>query len=341
MVRRRAVDRQRGLLEYVILGVTGLIGAHNFIGNLSRSPRRAGRGTTASLQPRCWYRSTVRFGKESGSWVTQLRDSAVRGAGQQVRAPVEGPGLRRRLAAKNRHNLVTIALHLFSRWTYFFVILVISAGVLDLRTALGDWAVALAPALLVLPFTFAHAVVVERAATGFRGLEPTYCSIYERRFWRVERFFKNTSDVQILLNGTPFKSIVWRLLGAQVGKRVFDDGLGLGERNMVTIGDEATFNAGCNLQCHTQEDYAFKSDYITVGSGCTIGVGAMVYYGVAMGDGAVLAPDSFLMKGEEVPPYTHWGGNPAAQMPYQSDMLPLPARSEMSDTRRAVIAGRK
>ena len=35
---------------------------------------------------------------------------------------------------------------------------------------------------------------------------------------------------------------------------------------------------------------------------------------MTIGDGAVLAPDSFLMKGEEVPPYAHWGGNPAREM---------------------------
>jgi acetyltransferase-like isoleucine patch superfamily enzyme len=33
-----------------------------------------------------------------------------------------------------------------------------------------------------------------------------------------------------------------------------------------------------------------------------------------MGDGAVLAADSFLMKGEEVPPDARWGGNPAREM---------------------------
>ena len=33
-----------------------------------------------------------------------------------------------------------------------------------------------------------------------------------------------------------------------------------------------------------------------------------------MGDGSVLAPDSFLMKGEHVPPRSRWGGNPAREM---------------------------
>jgi acetyltransferase-like isoleucine patch superfamily enzyme len=36
-----------------------------------------------------------------------------------------------------------------------------------------------------------------------------------------------------------------------------------------------------------------------------------VHYGVSIGDGAVLEADSFLMKGEEIPAYQRWGGNPA------------------------------
>jgi hypothetical protein len=38
-----------------------------------------------------------------------------------------------------------------------------------------------------------------------------------------------------------------------------------------------------------------------------------VHYGATMGDGAELAPDSFLMKGEEVPRHARWGGNPAGE----------------------------
>ena len=37
----------------------------------------------------------------------------------------------------------------------------------------------------------------------------------------------------------------------------------------------------------------------------------MVHYGVTMGDGSELVANAFLMKGEEVPPYTRWGENPA------------------------------
>jgi non-ribosomal peptide synthetase-like protein len=88
----------------------------------------------------------------------------------------------------------------------------------------------------------------------------------------------------------------------------------LAEKDMVTIGDDCTLNAGSSIQCHSLEDFALKSDRVTIGSGCTVGIGALVHYGVTMGDGAVLAPDSFLMKGEEMPPNARWGGNPAREM---------------------------
>ena len=42
---------------------------------------------------------------------------------------------------------------------------------------------------------------------------------------------------------------------------------------------------------------------------------------MTMGDGAVLAPDSFLMKGEEIPPGERWGGNPAREMPESQTTL--------------------
>ena len=52
------------------------------------------------------------------------------------------------------------------------------------------------------------------------------------------------------------------------------------------------------LQAHSLEEGVFKSDYIRLGSGCSIGPGAFVHYGVTMGDHVVLDADSFLMKGE-------------------------------------------
>ena len=112
------------------------------------------------------------------------------------------------------------------------------------------------------------------------------------------------------------------MLGVRLGQRVFDDGCNLTEKTLVTIGDDVHASTpGAVIQCHSQEDGTFKSDRITIGAGCTLGVGAFVHYGVTMGDGAVLAPDSFLMKGEEIPPGARWGGNPAREMPESQTTL--------------------
>ena len=123
-------------------------------------------------------------------------------------------------------------------------------------------------------------------------------------------------------------------------RRVFDDGCYLTERTLVTIGDNAMLNAGSKVQCHSQEDGTFKSDRTTIGADCTLGVGAFVHYGVTMGDGAVLAADSFLMKGEEVPPHARWGGNPAGGRCAARPRVPTTAVPPWSAPRHRFPGGR-
>ncbi|MFE7774883.1 Pls/PosA family non-ribosomal peptide synthetase [Streptomyces sp. NPDC057445] len=225
-----------------------------------------------------------------------------------------GDELRGRLAAKNKHNAVTAGVYLLARWIHLFVITLVTMGAAELYSSFGASAIALA-SVLTLVFTVAYFALLERAAAGFGALKPLYCSIYEPSFWRHERFWKMASvDYVQVFDGTPFKNVIWRLLGVRLGKRVFDDGCFFPERSLITIGDDCTLNAGTVIQCHSQEDGTFKSDRSILGSGCTLGVGAFVHYGVTMGDGAVLAADSFLMKGEEVPRQARWGGNPARHL---------------------------
>jgi non-ribosomal peptide synthetase-like protein len=223
----------------------------------------------------------------------------------------DGDGLRRALAAKNLHNAVTMACHLLTGWLYFFCVALLFALAASRYPAWGTVALALANAAL-LPFTFLYYVLLERAVIAAHPPEPLFCSIYDRRFWRRERYWKVPSETYLhILDGTPYKTVVWRLLGVRIGARVFDDGCHMTERPMVAIGDDCTLNSGSVLQCHSQEDGTFKSDRSALGAGCTLGVGALVHYGVTVGDGAVVAADSFLMKGETVPEHTRWAGNPA------------------------------
>ena len=105
------------------------------------------------------------------------------------------------------------------------------------------------------------------------------------------------------------------MLGVRVGKRLYDEGMDIPEKTIVTIGDHATINGGTIIQCHSLEDGVFKMDGTTVRNDITLGVGAFIHYGITMEDGAEVESDSFLMKGTEIPPGGRYGGNPARQLP--------------------------
>ena len=224
-----------------------------------------------------------------------------------------------KIAVKNKHNLTTMGLFLGIHWLNAFLMICLAFSV---AKSIGTLSVPIAALVAVLASLFAIAmrigsyILFERLSTGFKALKPQECSIYDPYFWFHERYWKmmTTSAMLKSLDGTPFKSFAWRLHGMKIGKRVFDDGCGMTERTMITIGDDCTLNVGSIIQPHSQEDGGFKSDTIELGVGCTLGVGSWVHYGTKLGEGSELGVNAFLMKGEEVPAHTIWGDNPARQI---------------------------
>jgi non-ribosomal peptide synthetase-like protein len=155
-------------------------------------------------------------------------------------------------------------------------------------------------------------VLVERASLGFRGLKPRTASIYDRYFWFHERHWKlSESPIAGLFSGTPFRTILLRAMGMKIGRKVFNCSRSITERTLTEVGDYTNLNEGCVLQAHSLEEGVFKSDYIRLGRGCSVGPGAFIHYGVQMADHVVLDADSFLMKGESLDSHTGWRGNPA------------------------------
>ncbi|MBA2950583.1 Pls/PosA family non-ribosomal peptide synthetase [Streptomyces himalayensis] len=291
------------------------IGADCFLGNRIAYPSRARTGDNCLLATKVMVPvdGEVREGVGLlGSPAFAIPRTVMRDT--ELNHVASGSELSHRLAAKNRHNAVTAAIYLLARWIHVFAVTLIAMGANALYPSFGVSAIALA-GVVTLAFTVCYFALIERASTGFKAQESLNCSIYEPSFWRHERFWKMAAvDYAQFFDGTPFKNVVWRLMGARIGKRVFDDGCFFPERTLVTIGDDCTLNAGTVIQCHSQEDGAFKSDRTTIGAGCTLGVGAFVHYGVTMADRVHLACDSFLMKGEHVPSGARWGGNPAQHL---------------------------
>jgi non-ribosomal peptide synthetase-like protein len=227
----------------------------------------------------------------------------------------EGEALRRGLAAKNRFNLRTMGIFLVTRWVGVLLIALIDLAALELFYDLYAHAVMAALIALSAVTAAVYYALVERCFEALGPPPPPICSIYEPAFWWVERVWKlHPIHFLHIFDGTPFKSLLWRLIGVRIGKRMYDDGVFISEPTLTVIGDECVFNHATIIQCESQEDGTFKSGPTTLGDRCTLGVNAFVNYGVTMGDDSVLVADSFLMKGEQMPAAARWGGNPAREM---------------------------
>ena len=289
------------------------IGGHSFLGNAIFYPARARVGEDCLLATKVMVPidGAVRQGVGLlGSPSFEIPRSVDRDSRLAI-----GPEQRRRgVAAKNRHNLVSIAFLLLSRWVYLALVVLLLRFALQLHGQFGAPVIAALGAAELL-LAFVYFVLLDRTVRWLGARRPHGVSIYDRAFWRHERYWKVAADGYVqLLNGTPFKAALWRALGTRVGRRLFDDGCLITERVFLTIGDHCSLNERTVVQCHSQENDAFKSDRVVIGSGVTVGIGGFVHYGTRLGDGSVLAADSFLMKGEEMPPNTRWGGNPASEL---------------------------
>jgi non-ribosomal peptide synthetase-like protein len=287
------------------------IGARNFMGNNISLPTGARIGDNVLLATKVMVpidgpvRENVGL---LGSPPFEIPRSVARDSRfDHLKTPQELP---RRLAAKLRHNIGSMAVFMAFRFVRFFatlLIMIISAGFYQ---RFSEFALTVG-FIAVVVFNILLAAFAERVVLGFHRLVPRFVSIYDPYFWRHERLWKVLAVPAFA--GTPFRGLHWRLLGVRVGKRLFDDGSTIPEKTLVTLGDDVVLNAGSVIQCHSLEDGTFKSDYTTLGDGVVLGVGAFVHYGVTMGDGSVLEADGFLMKGEETAPFTRWSGNPATE----------------------------
>jgi non-ribosomal peptide synthetase-like protein len=307
------------------------IGAHNFLGNNIAFPVGARTGDNVLLATKVMVPLDGEIRENVGllgSPSFEIPRSVERDSRfDHLWKPDEQ---RKLLAAKNWYNIRTMGIVLFIQWLQIFLFSLFAIVAVNLDNVFGPVGFA-ADMTLSLVASTVYYILVERFTTGFRPLRPQFCSIYDKYYWWHERLWKVPDAYLNIFNGTPFKNVVWRLLGVRIGKRVFDDGCYLTERTLTIIGDDCTLNAWSKIQCHSLEDGTFKSDYTMLGVGCTLGVGSFVHYGVTMGGGAVLAADSFLMKGEEVPPHAQWGGNPARALTnYQIGGIaePVPAQPQ-------------
>ena len=203
---------------------------------------------------------------------------------RDMNASIDEATRRARLRRKNAYNAVTAGLFLLCRWMAFFAALVLWAAAIAAYDRFGVFALLAGHRPRSRARTSCSSSLIERASLGFQRLEPKLASIYDPYFWFHERHWKlSDSPITSLFAGTPFRNIMMRAIGMKVGKMVFDCSQSITERTLTEVGDYANLNEGSVLQAHSLEEGVFKSDHIRMGSGCSIGPGAFVHYGVMHG----------------------------------------------------------
>src|SRR5262249_37713091 len=140
----------------------------------------------------------------------------------------DGKERARKLAAKNKHNLVTMGLFLLAQWVLSFLMVLLFFGAIIIsciqaprwlrdHLSISTNEVPLlyetvrvsifVLALMLAQFVrTSYHVLVERASTLFQALQPQECSIHDPYFWYHERFWKLgvLPGYLAMFDGTPF-----------------------------------------------------------------------------------------------------------------------------------------
>ena len=112
------------------------------------------------------------------------------------------------------------------------------------------------------------------------------------------------------LKGTPWLPLFIRALGVRTGKRVWMNTTDITEYDMVTIGDDTALNIDCGPQTHLFEDRVMKVGTVKIGARNSIGAASIILYNAELGNDVQMEPLSLVMKGENLPEGTNWGGSP-------------------------------
>lgn len=117
-----------------------------------------------------------------------------------------------------------------------------------------------------------------------------------------------------VLRLSPFQTLFYRAMGAKIGRGVNINTAGLADLSMLEIGDNVLIGGGVALICHASERGFLRLAPTKIGNNVSIGLGSVIMPDCEIGDGASIAPCSFLPKGTRIPEKGVWGGNPVKDL---------------------------
>jgi non-ribosomal peptide synthetase-like protein len=291
------------------------IGERNYLGNYVHIPPESKLGDNCLLATKALAPIEGPVRKDIGLLGSPAFEIPRATARDLEMSRVDEDARRNLLQAKNRYNLVTALLFLFSNWFLVFLQATSTLVAIALFPLFG-----LAGVFVTGGVSFVVSLLwmwlVERGVLRFGSLRPRVVPLLDRYFWFHERTWKLTGlwFIAPMFAGTPFKNWFSRMEGVRLGAKVFDDGAYFDEYTLIEVGDMANLNSHCVMQPHSLEERVFKSGRITLGEGATLGCAANLHYDIVLGDYVSVEQNAFVMKGEVLDEDTTWRGNPARSL---------------------------
>jgi len=113
---------------------------------------------------------------------------------------------------------------------------------------------------------------------------------------------------------TPFSNLLFRLLGAQLGKNVQFNSKFVFDASLLEIGDNTVVGGGAIINGHIVERGKLVLRKVKIGSNVLLGSHCTVMPGCEIGDRAIIGPGSVLLKDTKVESRDVWYGLPAESL---------------------------
>ena len=125
---------------------------------------------------------------------------------------------------------------------------------------------------------------------------------------------------------TPFSNLLFRLLGAKLGKNVQFNSKYVFDASLLEIGDNTVVGGGAIINCHIVERGKLVLRKVRIGKNVTIGSHSTIMPGCEVGDRAIIGASAVLLKDTKVESRDIWYG-------YKAESLREKKRKEIQDAK--------
>lgn len=125
---------------------------------------------------------------------------------------------------------------------------------------------------------------------------------------------------------TPFANLLFRMLGAKLGKNVQFNSKYVFDASLLEIGDNTVVGGGAIINCHIVERGKLVLRKVKIGKNVTIGSHSTIMPGCEIGDRAIIGASAVLLKDTKVESRDIWYG-------YKAESLREKKRKEIRDAK--------